>query len=161
MPSLYICDALGQVIEENISVAKIDIVLGDRFIFDAIEDVDLDTLDKKYRKQFNIPIYGHDITRAHYLHGLIEFYTMGGVEGHEVHYFAETLQVINDWCAKNRRVYGGRDYRTAYIDFMTITRHFNCRSVVSLPDPIIEKMFTYVFCREYFDRHPALFHRPT
>jgi len=154
MSAYYILDALGDVLEENISVAKIDTVLSDRFIFDAVESEDLIPLIANYRRNFHLDIYEHDIARAHYLYGLIEFYTNGGVEGHEVTYFAETLQVINDWCAKYRRMYVGRYYGPAFSDFMMFCRHWNCHSVTNLPRRIIQPMFTYVFCREHFDRHP-------
>ena len=157
MSLFYILDALGNVLEENISVVKIDIVLSDNFIFEVVDSIDLFPIMREYDRRFNIPIYEHDIARAHYLHGLIDFYNHGGVEGHEVKYFAETLQVINDWCAKYRRIYAGRYHGPAFNDFMMFCRHSNCRSVVNLPKKIIQPMFTYVFCREHFDRHPHMF----
>lgn len=152
-----ILDRYGNVLEKNIRVMKIDIVLSDHFIFEVVDAYDLIPIIEHYRRKFRIPIYEHDISRAHYLHGLITFYNSGGVEGHEVDYFADTLRVINDWCAKYRRLYLGRFVDIAYGDFMMFCHHLGNKSCIDLPEIILKPVFTYVFCREHFSRHPNMY----
>jgi len=152
----YILDALGEVIEEDITIVKIDVALGEQFIYEVAASDQLDALFIEYKRRLNISFYDHDVTRAFHLKDVIEYYRAGGLYDHNIRYFADTLSVIYEWCAKYRRVYMGRYYKEAYKDFVIFCRHTHTRSVTEMPNDLLEPMFNYIFCREHLNRHPFL-----
>lgn len=153
---MYILDATGEVLERNLSIIKIDVVLGDDFIFKVAESDDLDTIVKNYKKRLCVEIRSHDICRARLLKPVLDYYYNGGVHGLPIDYFMDTLSVIYSWCAKYRRVYMGRYYHEAFRDFYTFCRHTDAWSVKAIEFKVLEPMFTYIFCREHLSRHPHI-----
>lgn len=150
---MYILDASGEVLERNLSIAKIDVVLGEDFISKVIESDDLATIVKNYKQRCHVEIRSHDICRARQLNPILEFYNSGGVHGIPIDYYMDTLAVIYAWCSKYRRTYLGRYYREAFNDFYSFSRHADAWSIVGIDNLRLEPIFTYIFCREHLSRH--------
>lgn len=153
---MYILNASGELLESNVSIIKIDVVLGDDFIFKVDESEDLATIVKNYKKRLNIDIRSHDICRARVLKPVLDFYHSGGIDRLAIDYFLDTLAVIYIWCARYRRVYMGRWYESAFKDFYAFCLHTNALSIVGVEEKNLRTMFTYIFCREHLSRHPCL-----
>ena len=153
---MYILDATGEVLELSLSIVKIDVLLGDDFIYKVQESDDLATIVDYYKERFNVKIRSHDISRARQLKPILEYYQKGGIYSCSIDYFMDTLAVILVWCLKFRRVYVGRYYREAFQDFYASSKSINARSIVGVDPSVLESMFTYVFCREHLGRHPGL-----
>lgn len=153
---MYILDATGEILERNLSIIKIDVVLGEDFIYKVTESDDLANIVKNYKQRLCVEIHSHDICRARQIKPILEYYQMGGVHGRPIDYFMDTLAVIYSWCSKYRRVYMGRYYHEAFQDFFTFCRHTDAWSIIGIDPSVLEPMFTYIFCREHLSRHPHL-----
>lgn len=150
---MKILDALGMVLEEKVSVVKIDIVLGIRFI-EEIYEIPKDELIAKYKEQHNVTLYSHDFVRAEHIRRLHQMH----VFDHEnnmaapITYFADTLTVMYEWIGRHRTVFMGSHRSEAYQLFMLLCQSYRCHSVLNMDDNDCDFLFNYIYLRDFIDQ---------
>lgn len=150
---MKILDALGEVLEERVSVVKIDVVLGVRFVNEVVGKCDTDSLILKYKQDYNIEIYEHDITRASHINRLYDLHVFDHANNMTlpIDYFNDTLSVMYEWIGRHRPVFMGGHRRDAYMLFRLLCESYRCRSVLELDIDDCDFLFNYIYLRDFID----------
>lgn len=150
---MMILDGLGEILENKVSVVKIDVVLGIQFIGEAIQNFSLDCLSLNYKHEFNIDLYEHDVTRATYigqLHDLFESRTAADWLP-DINYQNDTLTVLYEWVSRHHSMFGKHRRQDAYSLCLLLCESRQCLSVLALTEDTRAFLFNYIYTRDFID----------
>jgi hypothetical protein len=152
-----ILDALGNVLERRVSVIKIDVVLGIRFI-DEVHDYTRVDLIAHYLSKHNVTLYCHDFERAEHIRRLHQMHIFDHVKSMSTSttYFADTLSVMYEWIGRHKYVYCTDQRKDAYRLFVLLCESYRCTSVLNLKEDLREFMFNYIYSRDFIDHNLSI-----
>lgn len=154
---MKILDALGDVLEEKVSVVKIDVVLGIQFVGEVLRGCPRESITLKYKQDYNIDIYSHDIARAAHINRLHQLH----VFDHEknmalpIDYCNDTLSVMYEWVGRHKLVFMGGHRCDAFRLFRLLCESYRCQSVLQMPEDDCDFLFNYIWLRDFID-HSSL-----
>jgi hypothetical protein len=150
---MKILDALGNVLEEKVSVVKVDIVLGIQFVNEVIQNCGLDSLILRYKQDYNVEIYDHDFDRAEHIQHLHQLH----VFDHEnnmtlpINYNRDTLSVIYEWVGRHRTIFSSTHRVDAHQLFILLCHSYSCKSILEMNRSDCDFLFNYIYLRDFID----------
>jgi len=150
---MRIFDALGSVLEEKVSVVKLDVVLGIGFVDEVIQGVEVNNLVLRYKQNYNIDIYQHDIARAIYLDHLHQLHVFDHANNMslQIDYYRDTLSVMYEWIGRHKPVFSSIQRKDAFDLFMMLCESHRCYSVLLMEGSNLEFLFNYIYLRDFMD----------
>lgn len=141
-----IFNQVGEFLEADVSIVKIDVVLSVEFAQTVAQDDDVNIV-KTLSHQYGVPIHRHDLMRVPKILRLYKLFTTSESYNESVDYFQDSLMVVFEWITKFRVLYGTRNRHAAFMEFREIVNLYRVRSVLSMAENDLQAMFYYLYNR--------------